>query len=99
MERQGTAEDRYGSVNQLLGAVTSETVLADMRFALKELLKQRRREQRLSQQELARKLGTDQARVSRIERADPSVSTDQLLRALFAVGATRDEIAGVIAEG
>lgn len=78
-------------------ALAEEAALGEVREALKELLKQCRQKHRFSQRELARRLGTDQARVSRIERADPSVSTDQILKALFVVGATREEIAGVIA--
>lgn len=80
------------------GGSSEETIFIEMRLALKELLKRYRQKNSLSQQDLARKLGTGQARVSRIERADPGVSTDQLLKALLAMGATREEIAQVIGE-
>src|SRR5581483_4278956 len=49
----------------------------------------RRAELGLSQAVVAKRLGSSQSRVAKMEAGDPSVSLDLLLRALLALGATR----------
>ena len=53
----------------------------------------------LSQAELARRLKSSRPRVAKIDAGDPSVSTDLLLRALFALGATPRDVASEIRRG
>jgi hypothetical protein len=45
---------------------------------------------------LAKKLKSSQSRVAKMEAADPSVSLDLLLRAYFATGATKGDLAKVL---
>jgi len=52
--------------------------------------------QGLSQAELARRLKSSQSRIAKVEAADPTVSADLLLRALFALGATPGDVASAI---
>ena len=47
--------------------------------------------------ELARRLGSSQSRVAKMEAADPSVSLDLLVRSLFALGATPRDLGRVLA--
>jgi transcriptional regulator with XRE-family HTH domain len=47
--------------------------------------------------ELAKRIGSSQSRVAKIEATDPSVSLDALVRSLIALGATRKDPARVIA--
>jgi len=47
--------------------------------------------------ELAKRIGSSQSRVANIEVADPSVSLDLLVRSLIAPGATRKDLARIIA--
>jgi len=41
---------------------------------------------------LPKRIGSSQSRVAKIEAGDPSVSVDLILKALFALGATRKQI-------
>ncbi|MDJ0595566.1 MAG: helix-turn-helix transcriptional regulator [Pleurocapsa sp. MO_226.B13] len=52
----------------------------------------------LSQDALAKKMGSSQSRVAKIESGDPSVSLDLIVRALLTSGATRQELAEVIVD-
>ncbi len=63
-----------------------------MKLCLTNALKEARQKRRLSQTDLAQRLGSSQSRVAKIEAGDPSVSLDLIVRALFATGATRREL-------
>ena len=47
--------------------------------------------------ELARRLGSSQSRVSKLEKADPTVTLDLMIRSMLAAGATSRDIAATIA--
>ncbi|MGD0264077.1 MAG: helix-turn-helix transcriptional regulator [Candidatus Methylomirabilota bacterium] len=47
--------------------------------------------------ELAKRIGSSQSRVAKIEAADTSASSDLLLRSLIAIGVTRRDLARLIA--
>jgi transcriptional regulator with XRE-family HTH domain len=55
----------------------------------------RRRAKRLTQRRLAERIGSTQPRVARLEQAGASI--EMLLRALLALGASRREIAKLLA--
>lgn len=59
-------------------------------------VRDRRMAQGLSQAELAERLKSSQSRIAKVEAADPTVSADLLLRALFALGATPGDVASAI---
>jgi predicted XRE-type DNA-binding protein len=88
---------KTGTVAEFLGMSRDEELLMEIRLALRELLKECRREQDLTQDGLAKKMHTSQPRVSKIEAADPTVSTDLLLRALILAGATPQRIGEALA--
>jgi transcriptional regulator with XRE-family HTH domain len=50
----------------------------------------------LTQAALARKIGSSQSRVAKMETGDPSVSIDLLVRSLLALGADPRELARII---
>jgi transcriptional regulator with XRE-family HTH domain len=54
--------------------------------ALARLLRATRTRRRLTQFELAERIGSSQSRIARIEAGDPSVSVDLLVRSLLAAG-------------
>lgn len=87
---------RVGSPADFLDLSEEEAAFVELKIALSEELRQRRQDQGLSQVELARKLGSSQSRVAKMEATDPSVSVDLLIRGLFAAGASRKEIAQVL---
>jgi DNA-binding XRE family transcriptional regulator len=88
---------RVGSTQEFLGLSPAEAAYIELKIALSDKLKERRERQRMTQQELARVLGSSQSRVAKMEAGDPTVSLDLLMRALFALGATRRDVAKAIA--
>ena len=87
---------RVGSAAEFLGLSREEAALVELKVTLSTGIKQRRIAKGLTQGELATRLGSSQSRVAKIEGADPSVSIDLLMRALFAMGASRNEVARMI---
>jgi DNA-binding XRE family transcriptional regulator len=88
---------KVGSAEEFLGLTEEEAAFVEMKLALSETLRERRSKQGLTQTELAKRLGSSQSRVAKMEACDPSVSVDLLVRALLAAGASRKEIAAAIA--
>jgi len=86
-----------GSVAKFLELTPEESALIEIKVRLTELVKKARSRRNLSQLALAERLGSSQSRVAKIEAGDPSVSLDLLVRASFASGATRKELARAIA--
>jgi DNA-binding XRE family transcriptional regulator len=87
---------KVGSAEEFLELTPDEAALVEVKLALSEKLKEQRTDQGLTQTELARRLGSSQSRVAKMEASDPTVSVDLLLRGLFAAGASRADVAGVI---
>lgn len=84
---------RVGSTAEFLALSPEEAALVETKLVLSRSLRARRTRQHWSQTTLARHLKSSQSRVAKMESADPSVSVDLLLRALFALGATPRDIA------
>jgi DNA-binding XRE family transcriptional regulator len=95
-ERLEKAGWRVGTVQEFLGLTDEEAAYIELKANLRAALKERRTEQTLTQTELARRLGSSQSRVAKIESGDPSVSLDLLVRALLATGATPSDIAAAV---
>ena len=93
LEREGW---RVGTAAEFLGLTPEETALVETKLALSRDLRARRTKQRWSQATLAKHLKSSQSRVAKMESADPSVSVDLLLRALFALGATPRDVGTVL---
>jgi transcriptional regulator with XRE-family HTH domain len=68
-----------------------------MKIALSQSVRARRADKRLTQMQLARLLKSSQSRVAKIEAGDKSVSLDLLVRSLVILGASRRDLAQVIA--
>ena len=88
---------KIGSAAEFLDLTPEESRYIELKFALGEHLKNRRRSRRLSQETLARLLSSSQSRVAKMEAADPSVSLDLLVRSLLVLGSSEKELAKVIA--
>lgn len=86
-----------GTVRDFLGLSKAEEAMVELKLGLSRELKQKRNRRRLSQQALARLLGSSQSRVAKMEAGDASVSIDLLIRSLLAIGTTQKELAAVIA--
>jgi DNA-binding XRE family transcriptional regulator len=87
---------KIGSAQDFLGLSDEEAAFVELKLALSEDLKARREQLGLSQSALARRIGSSQSRVAKMEASDASVSLDLLVRGLLATGATRRDIGAAI---
>lgn len=86
-----------GSVDQFLGLSKEETEYIDLKLALSQAMTERRKKIKLTQAQLAKKLKSSQSRVAKMEKGDPSVSVDLLVKSLLVMGADKESIAKAIA--
>jgi DNA-binding XRE family transcriptional regulator len=99
-EKQKRLEEKgwkVGTVSEFLELTAEETALIEIKLALSRSLKARR-QQGMTQAELAEKIHSSQPRIAKAENGDASVSIELLIRAMLATGATPQEIGNVIAE-
>ena len=85
-----------GSISEFLGLSHEEEMLVAMKLALASNLKARRQQLKITQQELAKRLGSSQSRVAKMETANRSVSMELLVRSLASLGASRTEIGRIV---
>ena len=79
---------RVGSTTDFLALTPAEEAFIEMKLSLSRELAEARRARHLTQEALAAKLKTSQPRVAMMEKGDPSVSLDLLVRGLIALGIT-----------
>jgi len=84
---------RVGTADEFLGLSPEEARIVEMKLVLSENLRRHRLKRRMSQLELAKRLGSSQSRVAKLEAGALGVTLDLLFRALFATGVSTDEIA------
>jgi DNA-binding XRE family transcriptional regulator len=77
---------KVGTVRELLRLTEAEAAFIEDKLALARALREGRARHGLTQVELAKRLGTSQSRIAKMENADPSVSADLLLRGLHVLG-------------
>lgn len=90
---------RVRSAAELLNLSPEEATFVAMRLSLAGAVRERRANQGFSQSELARRLGSSQSRVAKIEAGESNVSFDLLVRAMLATGAKPREVGQAIAAG
>lgn len=86
-----------GTAEEFLGLSKEEAEFVDLKLALARSLRARRERKRMPQLELANLIESSQSRVAKMESGDRTVSLDLLVRSLLAMGATRRELARIIA--
>ncbi|KAB8332272.1 helix-turn-helix transcriptional regulator [Scytonema tolypothrichoides VB-61278] len=87
---------KIGTVSDFLQLTPKETIFVEIKLALSRSLKERR-QQLMTQAELASKISSSQSRIAKAENGDASVSIELLIRAILATGATPQDIGQVIA--
>ncbi len=87
---------RIGETKDFLNLSDEEVALIEMRLSLADSLKHRRQSLGLSQQDVAKQIGSSQSRVAKMENADESVSIDLLVRSLLSLGTSRQDIGRII---
>jgi transcriptional regulator with XRE-family HTH domain len=88
---------RFGSTAEFLKLSPEESTFIELKLQLAAALRTRRRQQRITQCDLARMVKSSQSRVAKMESGHPSVSLDLLVRTLLALGASSRDIAGTMA--
>ena len=94
LERAGWV---VGGTQEFLDLSDAEMALVEVRVSLARALRRRRKELQVSQAAFARRVGSSQSRVAKMEAGDPSVTIDLLIRSLITSGSTPEEIGRVIA--
>jgi len=85
-----------GAVPDFLALTPEEAAFVEIKLALSDALRAKRRKANLSQAQVAQKLKSSQSRVAKMEAGDPSVTLDLLIRSLLALGATKRTVARTI---
>lgn len=94
--RLGAKGWKIGEVHELLGLSAEEVEYIEIKLALSKQIRELRRQKKISQKQLARRLGSSQSRVSKIEHGDDSVSLDLQIKSLLVLGATRRDLCDAI---
>jgi DNA-binding transcriptional regulator YiaG len=97
--RLETAGWKVGDAADFLQLSEEEQAFIETKLALAQGVRRRRQRQKLTQAQLARRLGSSQSRVAKMEAGDASVSMDLMVRSLLRLGASKDEIARLIRRG
>jgi predicted transcriptional regulator len=85
-KRLQTSGWAVGTTRDFLNLSEQESAYIDIKLRLATLLSKRRRSLGITQVAMARKLGSSQSRVAKMEAGDPSVTIDLLVRSLIAMG-------------
>lgn len=87
---------KVGTTAEFLGLSDAEEMLVNMKVALAKQVKAMRQEKKMTQQRLAKLIGSSQSRIAKLETADRSVSMELLIRSLASMGATRAQIGTIV---
>jgi hypothetical protein len=96
-ERLEAAGWKVGSTADLLHLSPNEVEFIEMKLALARDIRTRRLRLKLTQSQLAKLVDSSQSRVAKMEAADATVSLDLLIRSLLVLGASRKQVARIIA--
>jgi predicted XRE-type DNA-binding protein len=97
-DRLAAAGWRSGDAADFLELTEEEAAFVELKLALADYLRLLRTRNSWTQAQVARRLGSSQSRVAKMEAADASVSLDLLVKSLLALGASRAEVGHVIAK-
>jgi ribosome-binding protein aMBF1 (putative translation factor) len=92
-KRLANSDWQVGDADSFLALTLEESAMVDIRLALADAALQTRLKHDLSQAQLAKRMGSSQSRIAKIEAADPSVSLDLMVKALLAAGAGVSDVA------
>lgn len=84
---------KVGTAEEFLDLSPEEAKIVEMKLALGDSLRRYRIRRGWTQQDLAKRLGSSQSRVAKLETGALGVTLDLLFRALFVAGASTDEVA------
>lgn len=94
LEKQGW---KVGTAAEFLELTPEEEAYVELRLALSRSVKERRKQKSMTQEQLASEIGSSQSRMAKLEAGEPSVSLDLLVRSLFALGTSMEELSEIVA--
>jgi len=87
---------KIGSASEFLDLTDAEATLVNIKLALATEVRALRQSRKLTQNEFARRIGSSQSRVAKLEAADHSVSMELLVKSLATLGASRAQIGKIV---
>ena len=87
---------KVGSADDFLGLSKAESDFIELKLALSKALSEQRKHHKMTQTELARRLKTSQSRVAKMEKGDPTVTVDLLIRSLLTLDVPKKQIVELI---
>lgn len=98
LEKLKKAGYRVTDASSFLELSETEAALVELKIALAHRLRTLRNAKQLSQVELAKRLGSSQSRVAKMEAATSDVSLDLIFKALILLGEDPKKLGKTIAE-
>jgi ribosome-binding protein aMBF1 (putative translation factor) len=95
-KRLESAGWRVGDARDFLALSDDEAQFVEIKLALARRLRELREKRNWTQSDLAKRVGSSQSRVAKMEAADSTVSVDLLVRSLLAIGADRRELGKIV---
>ncbi|MFI5396990.1 MAG: XRE family transcriptional regulator [Candidatus Binatia bacterium] len=83
---------KVGSARDFLGLTDAEAAVIELKLELAKALREQRARRKMTQEQAGQLLGSSQSRVAKMEAGDPSVSIDLLVRSLFRLGGSRQDL-------
>lgn len=83
---------KVGTTSEFLGLTDEEAALIELKLDLARAVKAERIRRKMTQEAVGEILVTSQSRVAKMERGDPSVSIDLLIRTLLKLGVNRRDL-------
>jgi transcriptional regulator with XRE-family HTH domain len=77
---------RFMDAEDFLELSEEDRQIVELRMELRRNIREKRRQSKLTQHELAKKIKSSQSRVAKIESGAPDVSLDLMFRSFFAAG-------------
>src|SRR5882672_10185826 len=93
LDRLRAAGWKVGGSKEFLGLSNEEAGLIELKLAVADFLHRERQRQSLTQAQVAKRIGSSQSRVARIEAGDATVSLDLMFRTALSLGASLPALA------
>jgi DNA-binding XRE family transcriptional regulator len=87
---------KVGTSSDFLGLSPEEEAYVELKIALSLCLSKQRQKNLLTQEELAKRIKSSQSRVAKMEKGDPTVSLDLIVKSLLALGISKRQLAKAI---
>jgi DNA-binding XRE family transcriptional regulator len=95
-KRLEAAGARVTTVKEFLDLSDADMAFIEMKIALAKTLREYRQAAELTQEQVAKRVGSSQSRVAKMEAGDPAVTMDLLVGSLLRLGARPQVVAETI---